>query len=406
MKVGSFKSFMYKTFKRKKLSAVVPDFGVWNINAIEEMKKFTDRAEIHVIAPYPYLEHKVFEYEEEGINYHFFRSTVPLMVYLINHFLFLYDICKPSYKKNRGIIKNLIKKIQPSIVHLVGAENPYYSLAGVDVPKEIKLIVQLQTMMSDPNFFENYPIDKRTYNYRAGVEKAVIKRADYIGTPIKDYRDVILEYINQDAKFLDIKLAVAENIRTVATGKEYDFVYFARSISKAGDWAVKSFIEASKMKPGITMLVIGGYSLGDKEQYEELLAENGLSDKVTFTGELPTHDDVLDSVSKARIALLPLKFDFISGTIREANALGLPVVTSITDGTPSINEKRRCVLLSAAGDHKSMADNMIRVLEDRNLAEELVQNSYIRLQETYNNTAVVEKWLDVYDDVLSDSYKL
>ena len=73
MKVGSFKSFMYKTFKRKKLSAVVPDFGVWNINAIEEMKKFTDRAEIHVIAPYPYLEHKVFEYEEEGINYHFFR---------------------------------------------------------------------------------------------------------------------------------------------------------------------------------------------------------------------------------------------------------------------------------------------------------------------------------------------
>ena len=44
-----------------------------------------------------------------------------------------------------------------------------------------------------------------------------------------------------------------------------------------------------------------------------------------------------------------------------------------------------------------MADNMIRVLEDKTLAEELVQNSYIRLQEAYDNAQAVAKWVEEYE---------
>ena len=95
-------------------------------------------------------------------------------------------------------------------------------------------------------------------------------------------------------------------------------------------------------------------------------------DNVTFTGELPTHEDVLENVATARVALLPIKIDFIPGTIREASALGLPIVTSITDGTPLLNEKRNCVLLSEGGDHVSMAENMINLLDNPDLADELV----------------------------------
>ena len=220
-----------------------------------------------------------------------------------------------------------------------------------------------------------------------------------MGTTILAYRNIILEHINSEAKFLDLKLAVGEKIKKVDTKKEYDFVYFARSISKAGDWAIKAFIEASKMHKRITMLVVGGYAAAEKESYEKLLATHGVLEDVTFTGELPTHDDVLEAVSKARIALLPIKIDFIPSTIREANALGLPVVTSITEGTPLLNEKRQCALLSKGGDHKTMANNMIRVLEDNALAEELVQNSYIRLQEKYDNYQVIENWVEVYNDM-------
>lgn len=400
LKAGGLFAFLYKLYKGNELSTEVADFGVWNINAINEMKKFTNRVELHIIAPYPHLNPKVYEYVEDGIYYHFFRPNAMIEEKILNHFPQLYDLHKPSYSGNRSVMKSLISKIAPSIVHIVGAENPYYSLAALDVPQNIKLIVQLQTLMSDPKFFVNYPIDRRSYDYRANIEKAVIKRADYVGTTIQDYRNIILEHIKAEARFLDLKLAVGEKIKKFDTKKEYDFVYFARSISKAGDWAIESFIEASKMHKGITMLVVGGYAAAEKESYEKLLDAHGVLEDVTFTGELPTHDDVLEAVSKARIALIPIKIDFIPGTIREANALGLPVVTSITEGTPLLNEKRQCALLSKGGDHKAMANNMIRVLDDPTLAEELVQNSYIRLREAYDNYQAVANWVEEYDKII------
>lgn len=392
---------LYRLFKGSELTTEVSDFGVWNINALNEMKEYTNRVELHVIAPYSHLQTKIYEYEEDGIYYHFFRPSAIIVEKLFNHYPILFDIFKPSHRGNRAVIKSLISRIQPSIVHLVGAENPYYSLSGLDVPQNIKLIVQLQTLMSDPKFFANYPIDEKSYDYRVGVEKAVIKRADYIGTTIQDYRNIILNYVNPNAKFLDFKLAVGESIRTVKTKKEYDFVYFARSISKAGDWAIEAFIEASKKKFGITLLVVGGYSQTEKESYEKRLVECGLHDKVTFTGELPTHEDVLENVAKARVALLPIKIDFIPGTIREANALGLPVVTSITDGTPQLNEKRQCALLSEGGDHITMANNMIKIIEDSTLAKKLIQNSYIRLKESYDNSRTIADWIEGYEKILS-----
>ena len=399
LKVRGLYAFLYRVFKGKSVSTEVPDFGVWNINALNEMKNFTDKVDLHIVAPYPHLEPKTYEFEEDGIHYHFFRPSMVLVEKFISHFPVIYRLYRPAYKGNRSIIMSFLKKINPSIIHLVGAENPYYSLSGLDKPHGVKLIVQLQTLMSDPKFFSNYPIDKYTYYYRSEVEKAVIAQADYVGTTIDEYRKIILKHINHNAKFLDFKLAVGEKIKRIEVEKLYDFVYFARSISKAGDWAVESFIEASKKKSGITLLVVGGYTQVEKEQYDKLLAEHGLFDNVTFTGELPTHDDVLSSVAQARVALLPIKIDFIPGTIREANALGLPVVTSITDGTPLLNEKRRCALLSSGGDHQTMSDNMLQVLDNPALAEELVQNSYIRLQEAYDNYSNIATWVEGYERI-------
>ena len=402
LKVRGMYAFVYKMFTGCNASTDVLDFGIWNINALNEMKRFADIIELHIIAPYPHLAPKIYEYQENGIFYHFFRPSLVLLQHLINKFPRIYDIYRPAYKGNRKVIKSLINKINPSIVHLIGAENPYYSLSGLDVSPDIQLIVQLQTLMSDPKFFDNYPIDKRSYDYRAEIEKNVIMSADYVGTIIESHRKIILEHINPKTKFLDIKLAVGEEFKKIDVAKEYDFVYFARSINKAGDWAIESFIEASKLKPGITLLVVGGYTQKEKTQYEMSLSNHGLLDNVTFTGALPTHDDVMNAVAKARIALLPIKIDFIPGTIREANALGLPVVTSITDGTPLLNEKRKCALLSEGGDSQRMAENMILVLENQDLAEELVQNSYMRLEETYNNSRAISAWVEGYGMILKD----
>ena len=146
----------------------------------------------------------------------------------------------------------------------------------------------------------------------------------------------------------------------------------------------------------LVTIVVGDYDEDFKLQLDARIAELGITDNVVITGKLQTHDDVIDEIKKARFALLPLKIDFISGTIREAIACGLPVVTTITAGTPTLNEKRESVLLSTIGDHEALAANMIRLIDSEDLSDKLIANGLETIDEMYGNKAMALKLRDVY----------
>ena len=141
------------------------------------------------------------------------------------------------------------------------------------------------------------------------------------------------------------------------------------------------------------------------EEIKKRMKELGLEDEVDFTGRLATHDDVIKEVRKARFAVLPLKVDLISGTIREAMANGLPVVTTITPATPQLNEKRGSILLSEKGDFKAMAENMCRLLEDENFAERIRQNAATTISEKYSNTAFMNEWRERYYEIVKINHE-
>lgn len=371
----------------------VPNFAVWNTNCINELKKYSDKIELHVIAPYRYLKPKSFTFIEDGIYYHFFRSDDDNPFYAFLRGLF-HISC--SYKRNRRIIKNIISKIEPDIVHCVGAENPYYSMSALDVPTDVPLLVQLQTLMSDPDFENKYPISHTSYVYRSEIENNIIQRADYIGFAGKHYIQIIKEKIKSDAVFVKTVLALAEPVNISEGEKKYDFVYFSNDISKAVDLAIEAFILASQDYPNITLNIVGGYSQDYKDQLERRLLGAGVRDNVIISGRLPSHEDVLKQIRLSRFALLPLKIDIVSGTIREALANGLPVVTTITVGTPMLNEKRETVLLSEIGDHKALADNMCKLIENPTLCEEMRKNGGIYMNEKDSNELRVKRYVDIY----------
>lgn len=379
-------------FKRK---GFLNDFAVWNTNAIREFEKFTDDIELHIVAPHSAISGKVQNFELNGIHYHFFASQTDSLYTHIKTRLGI-QIIQTSYTKNSKIILNLLKSINPDIIHLIGAENPHYSESALDIPKEKPLIVSLQTLMSDPDFFNNYPISKVDYDYRCGLEQQIIKHASFIALKSDRFRNIIIEHIKPHAKFLDMSLAVGENINLTPTEKVFDFIYFAADIAKAVDYAIEAFALAKKIHSNITLHIVGGYSDSLMQNLKNQMTELGLGDEVSFTGKLPTHDDVINEIRKARFALLPLKIDLVSGTIREAMANGLPVVTTITPATPKLNEKRESVLLSLKGDHQAMADNMIKLLQSETLVKEIQQNAVMTLNERYDNYSVMNVWRKNY----------
>lgn len=375
------------------------DFAVWNTNAICEMEKMQDRIELYVIAPCHYLVPSDVRFDLRGVHYYFFKDT-PSYLYLEARKRLLgkyaYD-----YKKNRAYIKNEIAAIKPDIVHIIGAENPYYSLAALDIPERMPYLVQLQTLLSAPNFKDNYFMRGGDFDFRQKVEQEILEKAQHIGSPAVAFHDVVRK-INPSAEIHKTALAVTEPTKGRNKETKFDFIYFASSINKAADLAVEAFAIAHQSHPGITLDIVGGGSPEFVSDLTNRIEELGIKDAVRLEGRLATHEDVIEQVRLSRFALLPLKVDQISGTIREAMANGLPVVTTVTPATPSLNKVRECVLLSESGDHESLAGNMCRLLDEKGLADKLSENCLMTASERKSNETYMQEWLAAYQSILDE----
>lgn len=391
-----------KRLTHKPVTTDVPEFANWITNGIKEFESIND-VELHIVSPYPFLKDIIQEFESNGIYYHFFQDEEnTLQTSLYKH------IFRPSnykYRRNRLIVKRIINGIKPDIIHLFGAENPNCSLGILEDFRPAITIVQLQTLLHDPVFLERNQIDRKSYAYRASIEKKIILKADYLATPAKKYRKIIVDRINPNAHFLNLGLPLKEKVEKQDIEKQFDFVYFAANINKAADLAIEAFGLAYQQNHSITMDIVGGYDKTTMRSLDTIMLKYGVKDAITFEGMLPTHDDVLMQIKKSRFALLPLKVDLVSGTIREAMSNGLPVITTDTGelGTQQLNKKRLNVLLSPIGNHQALANNMLRLLIDTELADQLCNNALQTRSEVKTNEEVARKYLEVYKACLSFS---
>lgn len=391
------------TFKNDILSRTfnsnpIFDLAQWNTNAINEFKNFED-VELHIISKHKHLKYNLTEFVEEGIHYHIFKSEDDYNLFKLKRKFFKKKYARIKYQKNTDTICSLIDKINPDIVHFIGAELQHTSSAAPAVDKKYPLLVSLQTLVNDPQFFKNYIFNEDFYKYISNIEKNTLKRADYICTNVELFKKIILEKIKPEAKILNMRLALGEKISEHNTPKEYTFVYFSKEINKAVDWAIEAFALAQKEFPEITLNIVGGYTSQFKEVLDKRIEELNIKENVIFSGSLPTHDDVINQIRKSQFAVLPLKIDIIAGTIREAIANGLPVVTTITPGTPKLNVKRETLILSEKEDFKAMANNMIKLLSDEGYVNQIKENIKLTIDEIYNNTAAMNEWRKQYYNI-------
>ncbi len=396
---SGFERFLVRRILRRGGIASETDRCIWNSLGIREFSRMED-IELHVVMPYNTLTGGVLDFEKDGVHYHCYPEQGS---YFKNRIIKCFRPRK--YRGSTGNVRKvrrILKVVKPDMVHLIGAESRDISPCVDAVPEGTPLVVQLQTLLESPGFRDGYYLSDQDFNLLAGIERHAIMKADYIGTSLEEFRCVIRSF-RPDAKFLDTRLAVGVDVSdSSAEPKQFDFVYFALHIEKSADWAVEAFAEALKEEPGLTLDIVGNASPDFKASLERRIEELGIGSSIKYEGALPTHDDVLMQIRRSRFALLPLKVDFVSGTVREAMAGGLPVVTSVTDGTPTLNEKRESVLLSPAGDHSAMAANMISLVRDPQLAIRLKDNAILTVEEKYSNRTAMLAWASSYRKILSE----
>jgi glycosyltransferase involved in cell wall biosynthesis len=162
------------------------------------------------------------------------------------------------------------------------------------------------------------------------------------------------------------------------------------------DVVVRAFAEVQSVLPEARLDLVGGGPL--ESRIRGLVQELGLS-AVHFAGVV-AHKDIGHCYDAADIFINASSLDNMPVSVLEAFASGTPVVTTAPESMRYLVEHEQSGLLSEPGDAHALAQNVLRILNDRELAARLAGNAR---QEVLRCSwpAVRQEWLNVYRSLKS-----
>ncbi|MEN6566122.1 MAG: glycosyltransferase family 4 protein [Veillonellales bacterium] len=138
------------------------------------------------------------------------------------------------------------------------------------------------------------------------------------------------------------------------------------------------------------------YIVGDgelREELERMVCDLGLSSKVVFTGFM---DDVNTVRLDMDVVVVPSLFEGgNSYTLLEAMAMGIPVVASSVGGILDVLTNEKYGLLVAPQDSSAIAEAVLKLIDDRIMAQNIAINAREKVEEAYNFSRNAEKYVNI-----------
>jgi glycosyltransferase involved in cell wall biosynthesis len=166
------------------------------------------------------------------------------------------------------------------------------------------------------------------------------------------------------------------------------------------DVVVRAFAEVKQSYPEARLDLVGGGGL--EGNIRDLVRELNLSG-VEFLG-VAAHKNIGRLYDQADIFVNASNLDNMPVSVLEAFASGTPVITTAPESMRYIVEHGRTGLLSEPGDAVALAQNILRVLGDEDLARQLAQNAFAE-SSRYSWKSVRDQWLQVYRGLMKDGSK-
>ncbi len=358
--------------------------------------KNDSRIKLYIISPHKYIS-GIKSFNKYGINFYFYNAHMPAIGRHWPRF-FKWDYIS-SFRKNKRITRNLVKKINPDIIHLHGAENAYYSSTILQFIDEYPTVLTVQGFLSKSANNKSKQLEKSKQ-----IESLIIKKMNNAfyrtETMVKD-----IKAFNPDIKLFwntyprkEIKLAEKAQ-------KKFDLVFFARICKDKGIVdLIKALAILNKSNPKITLCVIGS---GQIESFKLLAQELGIAQNITWAGFLPTQEDVHQMASLAKVCVLPTYHDIVSGTILESMFLKLAVVAYNVGSIHEVNEKEEIISLVDKLDVEGLAKAIENLLDNPELREERAEKGYKRAYEMFahSDQEIRESLLNAYYKVIDVFHK-
>ncbi|HLA00621.1 MAG TPA: glycosyltransferase, partial [Thermodesulfovibrionales bacterium] len=260
-------------------------------------------------------------------------------------------------------ISELIPCLDADIIHCHFADEPATMAQDIFIKTGIPYII---TAHANDIFVK--PDIERLWSKFANAKKVItisnFNRQYLLGLVSKEFSEkIIVQYHGIDLdKFRYVERSAKDVTNLLFTG---------RLVEKKGILdAIEVFRQVVNRCPSVHFTIVGDGP--QKEEVQKRVKEFNLSNKVTLSGSL-TMEKVIDEMKNADIFFLPSVTasngdrEGLPIVLLEAQAMGLPVVSTLHTGIPEAVIDRETGLLLPEHDIRGMADSLCKLIENPDL---------------------------------------
>lgn len=330
----------------------------------------------------------------------------------------------------------ICEEYRPDVIHVFGTEFPHAkALIRVEEWKK-KAIIHMQGLMEEceKNYLAGLPESvisdntfrdvikgdglkkqKEKYKKRAEMEAFTVQNAFYFCVRT-DFDEKFVKERNRSA----VCYSLNETLRPCFYEGRWRpegctpfsiFVSQGNIPLKGLHFLLKSSKKVAEAYPDVMLRVAGddvvrGSSVKDRlklpaygKYLKELIDENGLSGHVIFTGPLSA-EQMKKEYLDANVFVLPSAVENSPNSLGEAMLLGVPSVSCISGGIPSLAEDKKEARLVSFGDEDALADAILDIFDDSVYASLLGENAAARARLTHDRTANAKMLLWIYEDMV------
>jgi len=163
---------------------------------------------------------------------------------------------------------------------------------------------------------------------------------------------------------------------------------------------VRAFALVHAQVPEARLVIVGAdypEGSGTTETLTSLARDLGVRDHVLFTGQ---RSDIPQLLAACDVFALPSFEEPFGLVFAEAMAMRKPVVALSNGGTPEVVEHGKCGLLSAPGDIRALADNLVMLVTDPALRREFGERGRARVLDRFTPARLASDVAAVYSGLL------
>ncbi|MEM6399462.1 MAG: glycosyltransferase [Cyanobacteria bacterium P01_D01_bin.116] len=256
--------------------------------------------------------------------------------------------------------------------------------------------------------FRGYDISWYLHKYGENVYEGLFEKGDFFYTNCEFFRQRVIE-LGCDANKIVVHGSGINCSRFTFKARYPDasglirIATTGRLVEKKGiEYAIRAIAEVAKVYPNVEFNIIGDGEL--KEHFVQIIQELNIVDKVHLKG-WRNQKEIISILDETHIFVAPSvtasdgNQDAPVNTLKEAMAMGLPVIGTLHGGIPELVEDGVSGFLVPERDEKAIAQKLIYLIEHPEIWQQMGLSGREKVETHYDTNKLNSELVEMYQNV-------